>query len=108
MWQEASFNPAEIDQELSWAEAMGMNTMRVFLHDPAGVEQHEHRSNVMPRRDGQEFVDALLKTYSILLPEQTRYLISARSIPRLPGSTTQAGCRVPERRLWRTSINIPG
>jgi hypothetical protein len=33
MWQEASFNPAEIDQELSWAEAMGMNTMRVFLHD---------------------------------------------------------------------------
>jgi len=33
MWQEASFNPAEIDQELTWAEAMGMNTMRVFLHD---------------------------------------------------------------------------
>lgn len=33
MWQEATFNPAEIDQELTWAEAMGMNTMRVFLHD---------------------------------------------------------------------------
>jgi len=33
MWQEASFDPAEIDKELSWAEAMGMNTMRVFLHD---------------------------------------------------------------------------
>jgi hypothetical protein len=33
MWQEASFNPPEIDQELTWAEAMGMNTMRVFLHD---------------------------------------------------------------------------
>lgn len=33
MWQEASFDPAEIDQELGWAEAMGMNTMRVFLHD---------------------------------------------------------------------------
>jgi hypothetical protein len=33
MWQEASFNPAEIDQELTWAEAMGMNTRRVFLHD---------------------------------------------------------------------------
>src|SRR5713226_5314260 len=33
MWQEATFNPAEIDQEFTWAEAMGMNTMRVFLHD---------------------------------------------------------------------------
>jgi len=33
MWQEATFNPAEIDQELTWAERMGMNTMRVFLHD---------------------------------------------------------------------------
>ena len=33
MWQAATFNPAEIDQELGWAEAMGMNTMRVFLHD---------------------------------------------------------------------------
>lgn len=33
MWQEATFNPDQIDQELGWAEAMGMNTMRVFLHD---------------------------------------------------------------------------
>jgi len=33
MWQEGTFDPAEIDTELSWAEAMGMNTMRVFLHD---------------------------------------------------------------------------
>src|ERR1700687_5492991 len=33
MWQEATFNPEEIDKEFTWAEAMGMNTMRVFLHD---------------------------------------------------------------------------
>src|SRR5256885_11928190 len=33
MWQEATFNPEEIERELGWAEAMGMNTMRVFLHD---------------------------------------------------------------------------
>ena len=33
MWQEASFDPAEIDRELGWAEGLGMNTMRVFLHD---------------------------------------------------------------------------
>jgi hypothetical protein len=33
MWQDATFSPDEIDKELTWAEAMGMNTMRVFLHD---------------------------------------------------------------------------
>jgi hypothetical protein len=33
MWQEATFDPDRIDQELGWAEALGMNTMRVFLHD---------------------------------------------------------------------------
>jgi len=33
MWQEPTFDPDEIEKELSWAEAMGMNTMRVFLHD---------------------------------------------------------------------------
>src|SRR5207245_11600605 len=33
MWQEATFSPDEIDKELTWAESLGMNTMRVFLHD---------------------------------------------------------------------------
>ncbi|MFZ0592627.1 MAG: endo-1,4-beta-xylanase [Bryobacteraceae bacterium] len=33
MWQETTFDPSEIDREFTWAEAMGMNTMRVFLHD---------------------------------------------------------------------------
>ncbi len=33
MWQAETFDPAQIDKELGWAEAMGMNTMRVFLHD---------------------------------------------------------------------------
>jgi hypothetical protein len=33
MWQEETFDPAEIEQELAWAEELGMNTMRVFLHD---------------------------------------------------------------------------
>jgi hypothetical protein len=33
MWHPETFDPAQIDLELGWAEAMGMNTMRVFLHD---------------------------------------------------------------------------
>lgn len=45
MWQADSFDAAEIDRELGWAQAIGMNTMRVFLHDllwqqdPAGFKQ---------------------------------------------------------------------
>jgi hypothetical protein len=33
MWQADTFDPARIDKELAWAEAIGLNTMRVFLHD---------------------------------------------------------------------------
>jgi len=42
MWQEQTFDPATIDRELGYAESIGFNCMRVFLHhlawqeDPAG------------------------------------------------------------------------
>jgi hypothetical protein len=48
MWQDATFDAAEIDREFGWAENLGMNTMRVFLHnllweqDSAGFQ---HRLN---------------------------------------------------------------
>lgn len=33
MWQADTFDPTTIDRELGWAEGLGMNTMRVFLHN---------------------------------------------------------------------------
>jgi hypothetical protein len=33
MWQQETFDPVTIDRELGWAQDLGMNTMRVFLHD---------------------------------------------------------------------------
>lgn len=45
MWQAESFDPQRIDLELGWAESLGLNTMRVFLHDllwqqdPAGFQK---------------------------------------------------------------------
>jgi hypothetical protein len=33
MWQPESFDPAAIDRELGWAEGLGFNTVRVFLHN---------------------------------------------------------------------------
>ncbi len=33
MWQADTFDPATIERELGWAAGIGMNLMRVFLHD---------------------------------------------------------------------------
>ena len=33
MWQADTFDPKTIDRELGWAESLGFNSMRVFLHD---------------------------------------------------------------------------
>ncbi|RYD95154.1 MAG: 1,4-beta-xylanase, partial [Sphingobacteriales bacterium] len=33
MFQADSFDPATIDKELGWAQGIGMNVMRVYLHD---------------------------------------------------------------------------
>lgn len=33
MWEADTFDPKRIDLELGWAAAIGMNTMRVYLHD---------------------------------------------------------------------------
>jgi endo-1,4-beta-mannosidase len=44
MWQASSFDPKTIDRELGWAESIGFNTMRVYLHslaykqDPGGFK----------------------------------------------------------------------
>ena len=45
MWQADTFDPKTIDKELGYAEGIGFNTMRVFLHsvaykqDPAGFKK---------------------------------------------------------------------
>jgi len=49
MWQADSFDTERIDMEFAWAESLGMNTMRVFLHDmlwqrdPGGFERRIDR-----------------------------------------------------------------
>ncbi|MDB4949938.1 MAG: retaining beta-glycosidase [Gemmatimonadetes bacterium] len=35
MWQAETWDPRGIDRELGWAQGLGFNTMRVFLHDQA-------------------------------------------------------------------------
>ncbi len=41
MWQAETFDPVTIDKELGWAESIGFNTMRVFLHSIAWKQDPE-------------------------------------------------------------------
>jgi Glycosyl hydrolases family 2, TIM barrel domain len=47
MWQAETFDPVTIDRELSWAKDLGMNIMRVFLH------------NIPYQNDKEEFIDRI-------------------------------------------------
>jgi len=41
MWQKDTFSPQLIDRELGWAESLGFNTMRVYLHSIAWKQDSE-------------------------------------------------------------------
>src|SRR5581483_9494538 len=48
MWQSETFDPVTMDRELGWAQDLGMNTVRVFLHDLLWKDQSgfERKLNV--------------------------------------------------------------
>jgi hypothetical protein len=48
MWQADTFDPNTIDRELGWAESIGFNTVRVFLHD---IPWREDRAGYFQRID---------------------------------------------------------
>jgi hypothetical protein len=41
MWQADTFDPTTIDKELGWAQSIGFNTMRVYLHSLAWKQDKE-------------------------------------------------------------------
>ena len=76
MWQADSFNPAQIDKELGWAQGLGMTTMRVFLHDALWSQDPAGFTN------------------------------SVRSIRRSPACTIPVGCNRPAPRRWLIRRNM--
>ena len=63
MWQADTFDPQRIELELSWAEGLGMNTMRVFLHDlpwQQDAEGFKRRLNVFLRIADKHHIRPLL------------------------------------------------
>jgi hypothetical protein len=53
MWQPETFDLSTIDRELGWAQSLGMNTMRVFLH------------NLLWQQDSQGFLHRMDKFLDI-------------------------------------------
>jgi hypothetical protein len=58
MWQPETFDTVTIERELGWAQSIGMNTMRVFLHDllykqdPAGLRKRMEVFLAIAQRHG--------------------------------------------------------
>jgi hypothetical protein len=58
MWQAETFDPSRIERELTWAQGIGMNTMRVFLHnllweqDPKGFTKRVDEFLAIASRHG--------------------------------------------------------
>jgi len=106
MWQEATFDPDEIDKELSWAEAMGMNTMRVFLQRlalAAGCRRFsEAHRPVLDHR-----VAASYPSHVCALRFLLGSVAASGSVASADSGGSHSGWhRVRVRRRWRTQINI--
>ena len=58
MWQAETWDPVTIDKELGWAQSIGMNTMRVYLHnmlwenDPEGLKRRMNEFLTISQRHG--------------------------------------------------------
>ena len=98
MWQADTFDPQEIDKELGWAQGLGMNTMRVFLHDllwqqdAAGFKQQNRH---LPDHRGQTSHPPHVCAVRFL--SGTLFPSSARNIRPFQECTIRVGCRVRER-----------
>jgi len=107
MWQEASFDPAQIDKELGWAQGLGMTTMRVFLHDALWQQDapgFKKRIGVFLDIAAKHGIKPLFVLFDSCWDPTPNWV---RSIRRSPGCTIPAGCRARGRERWRTRGNIP-
>ena len=91
MWQASTFDPDTIDKELGWAESIGMNTLRVYLHDLVWADDEK---GLYDRMD--QFLDICKKHHIrpfFVFFDDCHYpsRSSARSPCRWPAGTTPAG-----------------
>ena len=99
MWQTATFDPQRIDTELGWAEGLGMNTMRVFLHDLLWQEDaagFRKRIDLFLRIADKHHIHPIFVLFDSCWEEVPN---SVRSILQSPERTIRAGCKYRCARL---------
>jgi len=105
MWQAGTFDPKRIDLELGWAEGLGMNTMRVFLHDllwkqdSEGVKSRIGTFLEICERHKIKPIFVLFDSCWDPFPH-----LGKQRAPALE-SITRVGCRVPARRRSKIPYN---
>jgi hypothetical protein len=95
MWQAETFDPKTIDKELGWAAGIGMNTMRVFLHD------------LLWQQDAEGFKKRLDGFLTIAGKHGIHFHNWVDSAHQSRACTTRAGSRLQARRRCRTRRNMP-
>ncbi|CAL4869647.1 hypothetical protein MMA231_03939 (plasmid) [Asticcacaulis sp. MM231] len=82
MWQSDTFNPAEIDKEFGYAEGIGMNTMRIFLHDQLWQQDPEGfkaRINVVLDLAARHHIKPMLVLFELMLGPKSQTGDAARA-----------------------------
>lgn len=107
MWQEDTFDPAAIERELTWAQRIGMNTMRVFLHnllweqDAAGFKR---RIDVFLAIAARHHIKPMLVLFdSCWDPEP----VLGRQHPPIPGVHNSGWVQAPGRERLADSGRYP-
>src|SRR3546814_11674439 len=94
MWHEPPFDPATIDKELGWAAGIGMNTMRVFLHnllwenDPEDLQK---RINVFVAIAAKHKIKIQFVLFDSVWDPHTAYGLTSPPSPGAPNSRRETG-----------------
>lgn len=103
MWQKESFDPAQIDKELGWAESIGLNAMRVFLHhlawelDPEGFKKRVNEYLTIADKHG-------IKTMFVFFDDvwDENYAAGKQRDPK-PGTHNSGWIRDPGKLFYETN-----
>jgi hypothetical protein len=108
MWQAETFDTVTINRELGWAQNIGMNIMRVYLHhlawqiDSAGFKKRMDKYLSIPT--SMAFLPFL---FFSMIAGILSIMQASNPIPNL-AFIIPDGCRVQAPLRWQMNVNIRG
>lgn len=107
MWQKDTFDAETIDKELGWAESIGFNTMRVYLHSLAYKQDKEGFKNRM--KEYLEIADSHnIKTIIVFFDDVWNKTPAVGKQPEpKPGTHNSGWIQDPGDPAYRMTENFP-